>query len=158
MSRRKPLRVVVDSTYLLPVFGIGVKGLSDEDILELRRLAVEGVVEFYCVSVVWSELIGKVCREMEKHGVSVEGLGLAIKSLFNPRFYRWIKPGPKSVMLAFKIRSLGHVDNIDNILYATAYTRKMLFMSMDVEFRKFLEKKGFDVGMFKTHKELLTVV
>lgn len=158
MSRRKPLRVVVDSTYLLPVFGIGVKGLSDEDILELRRLAVESVVEFYCVSVVWSELIGKVCREMEKHGVSDVDLGLAVKSLFNPRFYRWIKPGPKSVMLAFKIRSLGHVDNIDNILYATAYTRKMLFMSMDMGFKEFLRSKGFNVEIFKTHRELLAMV
>lgn len=70
LSRKRSLRVVVDTTYLLPVFGIGVKGLSDEDVLEPRKLVVEGKVEFYCVSVIWSELIGKVCREMEKHRVS----------------------------------------------------------------------------------------
>lgn len=94
---------------------------------------------------------------MVKYVGKWRSIGLAIKSLFNLRFYKWIKPGSKSIILAYKIRSLGHVDNIDNILYATACTRKMLFMSMDMEFKEFLKNKGFDVRMFKTHKELLTI-
>ena len=32
---------LLDSTYLLPVFGVEVKGVDDEVLLRLRRLAIE---------------------------------------------------------------------------------------------------------------------
>ncbi|RLE71651.1 MAG: hypothetical protein DRJ37_04540, partial [Thermoprotei archaeon] len=60
------LKVLLDSTYLLPSFGIEVGKLSDEDILRLRKAAVEGKVKFYCLSVVWVEVIGKIYRESRR--------------------------------------------------------------------------------------------
>lgn len=158
MNKNKPLKVIVDTTYLLPVFGISVEGLSDDDLLRLRELAIEGKVRLFCVSVVWAELLGKVYREAAKHEVDKEIIRLAIKSLFNPRFYKWIKPGPKSILLAYRIRSLGHRDNIDNILYATAYTKNMILLSMDISFREFLKEKGYNIECIKSHNELFTLV
>ncbi len=156
MSKKNTLKIVVDTTYLLPVFGIGVEGLSDEDLLLLRKLSLEGIVELHLVSVIWSELLGKVYREARKHGVDSKRIEVAIKSLYNPRFYKWIKPGYKAIMLAYRVRKLGHRDNIDNILYATATTRKMLFLSMDKELKEFLSKVRLPSNNIVSHKELFS--
>jgi len=95
LNKRKPLKIIVDTTYLLPIFGISVEGLTNDDLLKLRELVIEGKVKLFCVSVIWSELLGKVYREASKYKVDKEVIALAIKSLFNPRFYKWINPGPK---------------------------------------------------------------
>jgi len=39
------IKVLLDTTYLLPIFGIEVEGLSDEDIKKLRSLNVEKKIE-----------------------------------------------------------------------------------------------------------------
>lgn len=54
------LKVLLDSTYLLPTFGIEVEGLLDEYLARLREIAMKGKVKFYCLTVVWVEIIGKV--------------------------------------------------------------------------------------------------
>jgi len=42
------IRVLVDSTYILPAFGIKVIELGDEDLLKLERLRVRGLIT-YCM-------------------------------------------------------------------------------------------------------------
>lgn len=37
-TARKPRKVLLDTTYLLPTFGVEVEGLSEEDIAKLRTL------------------------------------------------------------------------------------------------------------------------
>ena len=46
------IKVLLDSTYVLPSFGIKVEELSDEHIAKLREAAVKGRVRFYCLSVI----------------------------------------------------------------------------------------------------------
>lgn len=158
MNKRHTLKVVVDTTYLLPIFGIGVKGLTDEDLLLLRKLSLEGTIKLYLVPVIWSELLGKVYREASKYKVDDKRTSFAIKSLYNPRFYKWIKPGYKAIKLAYKMRKLGHRDNIDNILYATALTRNMMFLSMDQELKEFLDKVELPQDNVITHKDLFNLL
>ncbi|MHC1600799.1 MAG: PIN domain-containing protein [Candidatus Nezhaarchaeales archaeon] len=149
------MKILLDTTYLLPTFGIEVKGLTSEDILKLRRLVVNGNIELYCSSVIWPELLGKVFREINKQKKSENfDITMAIRALFNPKFYKWIKPGRRSIELAYNLRRLGHPDMIDNILYALSVTRKMIFLSMDLDFKNFLIKRGFSVSSFLTHNEL----
>ena len=56
------LKVLLDSTYLLPSFGIEVKGLSDEHIRALRGAWSRGLVRFYCLSAAWVEVISSAGR------------------------------------------------------------------------------------------------
>ena len=80
------LRVLLDSTYLLPTFGIGVKGLSNEDIEALRNLG-HTRVKYYCLSVVWVEVLGKVLKESRKRGISLDDIiDVAIESLLSSGF------------------------------------------------------------------------
>ena len=150
------LDVLLDSTYLLPSFGIEVEGLADEHIRALRETWSRGLVRFYCLSVVWVEVIGKVCREARRSGVEVgDVVNTAIRSLLESGVYEWVNPTPDAIKLAFKLRLAGHKDVIDNLLYATSITRNMVFLTMDKALRDFLVKHGFGVENLMDHERLL---
>ena len=150
------LDVLLDSTYLLPSFGIEVEGLADEHIRALRGAWSRGLVRFYCLSVAWIEVIGKVCREARRSGVEVSDVvNTAIRSLLESGVYEWVNPTPDAIKLAFKLRLAGHKDVIDNLLYATSITRSMIFLTIDDALRDFLVKHGFSVENLMDHEQLL---
>ncbi len=150
------LDVLLDTTYLLPSFGIEVEGLSDEHIRALREAWSRGLVRFHCLSVVWVEVIGKICREARKSGVGVSDvMDVAIRSLIESGLYEWISPAPDAIKLAFELRLAGHKDVVDNLLYATSITRNMIFLTMDEALRDFLVEHGFSSENLMDHKQLL---
>ena len=63
------LNVLLDSMHLLPMFGIEVEGLTNDEIVHLRDLALQGPVSHYCLSVVWVEIIGRVMKGLRRAGV-----------------------------------------------------------------------------------------
>lgn len=151
-----PLKVLLDSTYILPSFGIEVEELSVDHIIRLREAAVKGKVKFYCLSVVWVEVIGKIYREKERLRKDVDDvIDVAVKSILESDFYKWLTPTSNTVKIAFKLRMLGHRDNVDNLLYATSTENNMLFLTMDEEFKKFLLKNNFKADNLIDHKNLL---
>jgi len=153
------LKVLLDSTYLLPTFGIEVEGLLDEHLARLREIAVKGRVRLYCLTVTWIEVIGKVCRESQRLKIDLgETINTAIKSLLTSGFYEWIQPPPNAVKLAFKLRMLGHKDIIDNLLYATSVVNDMVFLTMDEDLKNFLMKRGFKTDNLMDHIQLLSRV
>jgi len=148
--------ILLDSTYLLPSFGIEVKGLSDKHIRLLREAWSKRAVRFYCLSVVWVEVIGKVCRQARKTGIEVSNMvDTAVKSLADSGVYEWIEPLPDAVKLAFKLRLAGHKDIIDNLLYATSIVRDMILLTMDKQLKNFLVKHGFNSENLMDHQQLL---
>ena len=149
-------KVLLDSTYILPSFGIEVKELSSADIVALREAKLENKADFYCSTISWVEVLGKVCLELWKHGLDmpVEEVELTIRSLLESGFYKWIEPSTSAVTLALKLRVLGSKDNIDNLLYAISIENDMFFLTMDKEFKEFLLQHGYDVGKVLDHREL----
>lgn len=150
------LKVLLDSTYILPSFGVEVEGLSDEHLLQLRQARVAGKIKFYCLSAVWVEVLGKVCRESKRLKVDIKDVvEIATMSLLESGFYEWIQPSSNAIKLAFELRMLGHKDNIDNLLYATSITNGMIFLTMDDELKEFLFKHGYETNNLMNHISLL---
>jgi len=150
------LKVLLDSTYILPSFGIEVEGISDEHLIQLRQARIKGKIKFYCSPVVWVEILGKVYRESKRLKINVEDVvEIAVTSLLESGFYEWIQPSSNSIILAFKLRMLGHKDNIDNILYAISKTNNLIFLTMDDEFKEFLSKHGHKTNNLIDHISLL---
>ncbi len=152
------LRVLLDSTYILPAFGISVKGLEEKDLEALERLRVQRKVRFYYVPVIWVELVPKVVKEYQSRGVPVkpsifERVALALENTAER-----VDPTPQALALAARLRILGHRDMIDNILYAVAVEGNMLLLTMDERFREFLHDHGFDVTCVVNHRQLLKYV
>ena len=150
------LEVLLDPTYLLPSFGIEVERLSDEHIEALREAWSRGLVRYYCLPVVWVEVIGKVCREARRSGAEVSDIvNVAIKALLESGMYEWVSITPEALKLAFEFRLAGHKDIIDNLLYATSITKGMVFLTMDKALKDFLAEHGFSTGNLMDHEELL---
>ncbi|MDW8045608.1 MAG: hypothetical protein RMJ31_07585 [Nitrososphaerota archaeon] len=149
------INVLLDSTYLLPTFGVEVEGLSTEHLVKLREIAIKGKVKFHCLSVVWVEVIGKICREKEHLRKDIDVINISVKSLLESSFYNWLTLTPEALKLAFKLRMLGHIDNIDNLLYATSTENNMIFLTMDENFKEFLLKNDFKVDHLINHESLL---
>ncbi|RLG46840.1 MAG: hypothetical protein DRO06_03785 [Thermoproteota archaeon] len=153
------LDVLLDSTYLLPSFGLEVERLSDRDLEALRDAWSRGLVSFYCLSVSWVEVIGSVCREADRLGVRLDRLiEVAVRSLLESGMYTWVDPTPEAVELAFELRLAGHRDVIDNLLYATSVARGMIFLTMDETLRGFLSDRGFRVDNLMDHGDLLEML
>ncbi|MEM3550409.1 MAG: hypothetical protein QXV01_04880 [Candidatus Bathyarchaeia archaeon] len=151
-----PVKVLLDSTYLLPSFGVEVEELSLDHIAKLREAGVKGKVNFHCLSTVWVEVMGKICREKERLKEDIEKIiEIAVKSLLESGFYKWLTPTSDAVKMAFKLRMLGHRDNIDNLLYATSAENNMLLLTMDEDFKKFLLQNNFKVDNVLNHETLL---
>ncbi len=151
-----PVKALLDSTYILPSFGIEVEGLSVEHTVRLREAGVKGKVKFHCLSVVWVEVIGKICREKERLREDIDNIiDISVKSLLESGFYKWLTPTLDAVKLAFKLRMLGHRDNVDNLLYATSVEKEMLLLTMDENFKKFLLQNNFKVDNLVSHENLL---
>jgi len=149
------IKILLDSTYILPSFGIEVEGLGEEDIIKLKIAGIEGKVKFYCLSVTWIEIIGKVHRMVEKYKVDVKDIiDSAVKSLLESGFYEWITPSSQAVLMAFKLRMLGHRDNIDNLLYASSLENKMIFLTMDKNLVEFLKEHGYSIENVMDHQKL----
>ncbi len=156
------VKVLLDSTYLLPSFGVEVEELPRSCLAKLRDLALKGAIEIYCSAISWVEVIGKVCREVERRRLNIKDVKdvveVAIKSIFKTGFYKWVNLNEKAVKLAFELRVLGHKDNIDNLLYATAVVNDMVFLTMDEEFKMFLASKGFKTENVINHDQLFRMV
>ena len=150
------VRALLDTTYLLPSFGISVRGLTRRDLADMRDAGLAGNVEYFCLSACWVELIGKVVRETSKVGLNLNSIvRRSVPSLLRSGLYRWIDPPDEAVLLAFRLRAEGHKDVVDNLLYATALIEGMRLVTMDEALRRFLEERGYETGILVTHRELL---
>ncbi len=153
------VRALLDTTYLLPSFGIRVRGLTRSDLAKMREAGLNGDVEYFCLSACWVELIGKVVREASRVELNLNSIvRRSVPSLLRSGLYRWIDPPDEAVLLAFRLRAEGHKDAVDNLLYATALVQGMRFITMDEALRKFLEERGYETGILVTHRELLRLI
>ena len=155
------MRVLLDSTYLLPVFGIEVEGLTISDYRVLKRMVRKGVLALYYSPISWVELVGKIAKEMGAAGKKASRAEDVVKAAFDSitrsRILQEVVPTAEDLELALKMRLLGHRDVIDNLLYSMAFNNGMILLSMDRALRDFIKEnrgEGLDPGIIKDHKTL----
>jgi len=151
---KNKLNILIDSTYILPAFGIGVSEIDDEDLIKLELLRKKKIVEFYYSDIVWIEIIPKVQREYKKKRVQLDTKTLIenIKSLRDT--FKIAQIGPRAIKIAFKLRQLGHKDIIDNLLYGISREHRLYLLTLDRTFKSFLENRGLDTSIIINHIEL----
>ena len=142
--------ILLDSTFLLPTFGVEVEDIDDDDLKTLKDSSKK--VGLYCSYVSFVEILGKLARNSTES--NFEAIDLAIRSLLESGTYGWVNPSAKAIALAFELRTKGHRDNIDNILYSTALDAGMRFLSMDEELKDFLSRKGYNTKIMIGVKQL----
>ncbi len=131
-------RVVVDTAYILPLFGIRVTNI-DNDLL--YKLSDKEYVLMYPELLI-TELVGKIGKNMRKGRLREIPLSVteALEALLLETDILLIKPKREHLETAIKLKVLGHDDMFDNILYATAIHEKAMLLMKDPTFESFLKK------------------
>ncbi len=142
MQRRK---AVIDTTYLLPFFGIKVQGLEARDVARLRE---ELGADIYYPILLLPELAAKIAKEMMKQGLREvpEPASEALIALLLEVDVGLIQPRIEHIKTAIKLKALGHPDIFDCILYATALHEDAILVTRDRKLVEFLETKGLDTS------------
>ena len=145
------LRILLDSTYILPVVGVEVEGLR-EALVALRELRRERKAKFYYTPFNILEVLGKLAKLSYDANIVAAGLS-AIEEEFE-----LAHPTIKGYLKALELRRRGFSDLIDLLLYVTAVTRGLLLLTRDESLIKFLESHGEDVESILSEEELLGIM
>jgi len=128
-------KVLLDSTYLLPIFGVAVKGV--ERVLEvLESLHRSRAIKIYYTCFNILEIIGKI----SKMQYSVRMVEMGINSIMES--FQQAYPKPQSYMKALRLKSMGFNDLIDLLLYTTSVDNSLKMLTRDKDLLEFLRKSG----------------
>ena len=144
-------RLVLDTTYVLPMLGIEVEGLERETLNHIIKH-----YELYYPATLLVELEGVVFKEAKRRGL--ENLPEQVVEGFNSIVYAGviniISPVGEDLKVIYYLVKLGWKDIFDAALYATALRLNAKALTMDEYFKKFLKKRGLQYDLLITHKEL----
>ena len=144
--------IIVDTTYLLPIVGLRVKGLSREDyeyILENYRLFYPTLLLTELSAVIVKQARKKKLEKLPKQ--AVEGLN----SIIYLEVINLVPLDGEDLRIVYKLSKLGWRDIFDSILYATAIRLDMRVLTMDEKFKNFLKEKGLKYELLISHKQLM---
>jgi len=148
MKSSRKLKLLLDSTYLLPIVGVEVEGIEEALIL-LKRLRDEEKAEYYYTPFNLFEIIGKLSRL--NYDVNRVTIGLtAIEEEF-----KLIQPTRQAYLKALTLRAKGYRDLIDLLLYATSQTSDIIFLTRDYTLIKFLKENHEDISKILDEKKFL---
>ena len=147
-QRAGPLKLLLDTTYILPSLGVEVEGV--EPALEaLKRLRGAGAVELYYSPFSLLEAVAKASR-LPVPSSAVEAGLLAVTT-----GYREASPTVEAWMLALELRRAGLRDVIDAVLYSTAEALRLRLLTRDRALIEFLRRHGYPLNPVMEEDELL---
>lgn len=146
-SKSRVVKILLDTTYLLPVVGIDVEGI-ERPLTILKKLREEGKIEVYYTPFSILEILGK----LSKIDFDRERVEMGLKAIRES--FRVTHPTVKGYMKALKLRRKGFRDLIDLLLYTTSRTRRLNFLTRDRDLIEFLKKVGEDVDNVVYEEEL----
>ncbi len=129
------LRILIDTSFLLPALGFDIEEEGMEIIPFFRKLKI------YYLGEALLEAMWKVLKIVDRGRLERVRIGLeAIR-----RTYQVIEPPPEAYIKAIKIYGEGHKDYIDALHYETARATGALFLTIDYKFIEFLENHNYPV-------------
>lgn len=127
--------LIIDTSFLLPLVGIKVKGIQDE-LLEGRAI--------YYPNLMLTELLAVIFKEAKKlrlDKVPEEAMKGLIYVLSNVKL---IPIEELEIETIYEILNKGWKDIFDAILYTAYKSTKIPLITMDKSFYNFLKEKGID--------------
>ena len=132
---KKRLRVLIDTTFLLPALGVEVEEEAEEAIPLFRKIGVY-YLEVGVLEAIWKILKIVGLENFERIRIGLE----AIRKTYNLAY-----PPAEAYVSAVEIYKRGHKDYIDALYYTTAKVLNLKFLTIDEEFIEFLKKKEYDI-------------
>ncbi len=144
MSRKGSLKVLLDTSFLLPMVGFE----TDREIMDVIPLLRRCEVFYSDLSIL--ELLWKIAKLVGSESeleIVVRGIELVRRS------FARVGIDEKAVEIAIKLYRAGHRDLVDNLLYGVSVSQGLRFLSIDRTLRRFVVENGF-VDTFLSPREL----
>ena len=146
-----PLKLLLDTTYLLPVVGVDVEDIHNT-LKALQRLFHRRKIQLHCTPFNLMELLAK----LSKTTYDEERVLIGLESM--RKHFTVTHPTVKGYVKALKLRKEGFRDFIDLLLYTTAVTRQLRFLTRDEDLKNFLKSRGENVECLLSERELERLV
>jgi len=139
-------KILIDTSFLLPAFGIDVEEEVYKAIRHFRRFDV------YYTELELLEAFWKILRIFDR--TKLDRILLGLESI--KRTYKILEIPSKAYLEAVEIHDRGHKDYIDALLYATAKYSNIPLLTIDFTFIELLKKNGYQTkNIIITPDELL---
>ncbi len=149
--------VVLDTSYLLPFFGIEVKDVNPADISRAIELSKRLGIEVVYPRLMVLGLLANPFREAEK---SLQELPQFVKEKLGALLLSGEvileDLAPNHIDIIERLRLKGVRDLFDCIAYAVAKARHGIFMTMDKTFKQFLLNIGEEAELFERSQRSIT--
>lgn len=137
--------IVLDTSLILPFFGIRVKEISERVITKIELLSKK--YTFAYPVVLLPELLGIIVKLFgDEIPPQVKD---AMSSLLKEAGIKLLIPTIDATLIALSIRNRGHKDIFDCMLYSMAKAIDATLITLDEELVLFLKRNGFDVSFIK---------
>ncbi len=137
-SRRAPLRVLLDTSFILPTLGIDTGPETSEALEKLDESEAE--IHYSRFNVL--ESLWVATRSIHDSVFDVDRFMLGLRSVMEGGRYRKVDENSEVFGEALTLYRLGHRDMIDNILYASAVRLDLRLLTLDGGLKDFLDGKG----------------
>lgn len=136
-SRKSTLRVLLDTSFVLPSFGIE----TGKEVLDgLKRLEnVKAAIYYSRFSIV--ESLWVAARLSKSGAFDADRFDLGLRSILESGKYEEVREDAGAFNEALRLRMLGHNDMVDNILYASSVAFNLKFLTLDDELNDFVQAK-----------------
>ena len=148
ISSSARLEILLNSTYILPIVGVEVKGIWDV-LVVLRKLRKERKTTFYYTTFNMVEILEKVAKYKYNYDIIYTGLSVIQEE------FKLTYSTVKGYLKALKLKQEGFKDLIDLLLYITSLTRNLLFVTRDNALVDFLESLGENLENILYEEEFL---
>jgi len=139
-SKQAILRILLDTSFILPSLGIDVGG----DVLKgLKRLGEVKAEIFYSPFSIL-ESLWVAARLSASSTFDGESFSLGLRSVIEGGRYRKVEEDSKTFNDALRLYTLGHRDIVDNILYASSLRLSLKLLTLDNELKEFIHKRGLE--------------
>ncbi len=128
---------ILDTSFILLTLGISTGTKVERSLEKLNEMKAE----IYYSSFSILESIWVALKLMRRSKLDHERFRLGLRSLIETDRYTRIVENTEAFTHALRLYILGHLDVIDNILYANSIQFNLKFLTTDEELRKFIRKR-----------------
>ena len=136
-NREATLRVLLDTSFILPSLGIDV----GEKVSKGLKLLAAKAPEIYYSSFSILESLWVLSKTIEDAPSQLESFRIGLRSVMESGRYRRVNEDSKIMNEAFGLYKLGHKDMIDNILYASSIQLDLKLLTLDNDLKSFIQTK-----------------
>lgn len=137
-NRKNALRILLDTSFLLPTLGIDVGKDIRECLGRLGRITAK----LYYSKFSLLEALWIAARLMRNSSFDIERFSQGLRSIVESGRYIKVDEDYQILREALELYMLGHRDMIDNILYTTSVSLNLKLLTVDLELKDFIRTKG----------------